>query len=86
MQYQTIKNIEIMNELQKTLLVAKTITLLNAGFTSQECMTIQEYEFNVSGDKVVSMEIWSNTERTKGHRVIETPKKIENIFAEFLAK
>jgi alanine racemase len=74
-----------MNELEKSLLVAKTITLLNAGFTSEQCMSVKEYEFSVIGGKLVNMEIWSNTKRTKGYRVIETPKSIENIFADFVA-
>jgi hypothetical protein len=74
-----------MTSLETTLLLAKTATLLSAGFTSEQCMAVREYEFNISAGKVVNMEIWSNSERTKGHRVINTPKTIENIFAEFVA-
>ena len=38
------------------------------GLSSEECLSIQEYEFTLEGNKVEYLETWVNTKRTTGYR------------------
>lgn len=64
---------------------AKITTLKSIGYTTTQINSIREYEFNVDGftGKTKSMEIWTNSTRTKGHKVITTPVELEYIFKPF---
>jgi hypothetical protein len=56
-------------DLYTTLLTLKYFTLCEIyGLTPDQCLSIQEYEFTVSDEKVEYLETWSNTYRTKGYR------------------
>ncbi len=57
------------NDLQIVLCLLKRTVLCDIyGFTSDQCLSIKEYEFTLQENRVLYLETWLNTHRTIGYK------------------
>lgn len=56
-------------EIQNSLVIMKYYILCRLNkMSSEECLSISEFEFTLVEGKIAYMETWSNGQRTKGYR------------------
>jgi len=68
--------------LNMLLILIRISTLRSIGLvTSKQTMKYsKEFEFDIQGNKLNYLEVWTNTQRTKGYKKINISKEINDYF------